>query len=356
MESQPPEAQVLSFRHLLTEAIENFLVQQELAATYSAKVIGELIATLSRYHEEGAPLSPQVFLTALREPMLKALGGHDAIRIGGGPRTIDTMRRALKQCAPLSVGGWCLYFAESSDGWEYGVFRSEATPLTASPFDRLRTLRHAVPRIIGVQQLAESVLELRSSDGGCKYIYLSSARTDAPLPTLVVETLVSAVTADVEPGLREPSQAFFRELFLSMMQAPHGALVAVLPAPLTQSPLFVDGILLTPILDIAQRVAEYRRAPTPQTASAVDALLSLARGMINSDGITVFRSDGALLGYNVFVRHPPTSAAYPSRIGGARRRTYEVLCQQVGAELVAAFYRSQDGHAECHAGLLTNKQ
>jgi hypothetical protein len=33
----------------------------------------------------------------------------------------------------------------------------------------------------------------------------------------------------------------------------------------------------------------------------------------------------------------------PAIVGGARRRTFEVLCASLGTELIAAFMRSQDG-------------
>ena len=70
--------------------------------------------------------------------------------------------------------------------------------------------------------------------------------------------------------------------------------------------------------------------------------------MMSSDGITVLRSDGAVLGFNVFVAHPDSLDRHPGAIGGARRRTYETLAGMVGDGLVAAFYRSQDGHTACH--------
>jgi hypothetical protein len=66
-----------------------------------------------------------------------------------------------------------------------------------------------------------------------------------------------------------------------------------------------------------------------------------------TDGITVPRADGCLVGYGIFVRHPETLASQPSVVGGARGRTFEVSCAALGTELTAAFIRSQDGDVSC---------
>jgi hypothetical protein len=70
--------------------------------------------------------------------------------------------------------------------------------------------------------------------------------------------------------------------------------------------------------------------------------------MMATDGITVLRADGCIVGYNIFVRHPETLTSQPSiLVGGARRRTFEVLCAALGTELTAALIRSQDGDVSC---------
>jgi hypothetical protein len=70
--------------------------------------------------------------------------------------------------------------------------------------------------------------------------------------------------------------------------------------------------------------------------------------MLRSDGITVLRTDGTVAGYNAFVRLPPAPReAARAVLGGARRRTFEVLSGEIGRGIVAAFFRSQDGDAQC---------
>jgi hypothetical protein len=63
---------------------------------------------LSRYREEGVPLFPQVFICDELEQMVRVLQGRETLRIGDGPRSRETMRRAIKQCAPLAQDGWAI--------------------------------------------------------------------------------------------------------------------------------------------------------------------------------------------------------------------------------------------------------
>jgi hypothetical protein len=75
------------------------------------------------------------------------------------------------------------------------------------------------------------------------------------------------------------------------------------------------------------------------------AAAALIRGMLYADGVTVFRADGSVAAYNVFVRGEGQSSK-ETAFGGARRRAFRTLCSWVGDDLTSAFFLSQDGHAE----------
>jgi hypothetical protein len=79
---------------------------------------------------------------------------------------------------------------------------------------------------------------------------------------------------------------------------------------------------------------------------------NLLQGMLATDGITVLRTDGAILAYNAFVRLQQDEAG-PARaaVGGARKRAHFVLRRLVDeGSLVAAFFRSADGPSEFYGG------
>ena len=107
---------------------------------------------------------------------------------------------------------------------------------------------------------------------------------------------------------REYARGFFRRVLFEVMQGAHGTLVAVLPRERAGSALFVDGILLPRPLDVVGLLDRHQVAPDDAAASAVRATAQLLRGMMSTDGITVLRADGCIIGYNVFVRHPETLA------------------------------------------------
>ena len=343
-ESAPGQAHVLSFRHLLSESVEHFLADAGMPCAQTADALSELIVTLSRYHEEGAPLFPMAFVGDDLPAMLGLLGGTEPIAIGTGPRTRDTIQRALKQCALLGQGRWwALYLLRVPEGFAYGIFRTDPFPLAETPPERLRRLGGGGARVVGVLQLAENVLELCAGGGLSRRIYMSGAGADASPATQALDDLAHAATVDVAPALREAARSFFHRVLFEVMQGSHGALVAVLPRESARSSLFVDGVILDEPVDTVARIQRYLAEPGDASASSVRAAAQLLRGMMATDGVTVLRSDGCVVGYHVFVRHPASSSHVPALVGGARRRTFEVLCASLGTELIAAFMRSQDG-------------
>ncbi|KFA93162.1 hypothetical protein [Archangium violaceum] len=344
----PGESPVLSFRHMLSDAVCSFLHETGLSPEDVGDPLGELIVTLSRYREEGEPLFPVAFLGDDLEGMLRVLGGREPVAIGRGPRTRETIQRALKQCAPLGQGRWwSLYMLLVPEGFAYGVFRTEPFPLVETPLERMRRAGDRSLRMVGVLQLAENVIELRAMGGLYRHVFLSGARVESTLPTVAMDELALGLTADVPEPARGYTRDFYRRVLFEAMQASHGTLVAVLPRRSEGSPLFVDGVLLEEPIDMVARVMRYHETREVEAASAVSSAAQLLRGMMATDGITVLRSDGFILGYNVFIRHPESLIREPARVGGARRRTYEVLCAWVGRELTTAFFRSQDGAIAC---------
>ena len=336
---------VVSFRHLLDDALEGFLTEAGLGGRGLVEVLGELAVSLSRYHEEGQLLFPQAYLADGLGPMLDALGGAEALQVGVGPRTRETVQRALRQCARLAEGGWwALYLVLHPEGLAYGVFRTDPFPLAETPLDRLHGAAADGPvRVAGVLQLAENVVELRARGGVHRHVYLSGARAEQMLPTLALDGLAQAATAHAPEAQRADLRRFLLRVLFETMQVGHGALVAVVDGGRACGSLFADAVLLDVPLDLTARLARYARLPDAEARADVAAAAALLRGMMAADGITVLRSDGCVLGYNAFVRHPDAGPSASGVAGGARRRTFEVLCRGLGHDLCAVFMRSQDG-------------
>ena len=351
-----PTDYILSFRHLLTSAVTEFLAERQMMCPQTAEALSELVVSLSSYREEGSPLFPQVFVCEDITAMLQALRGRDPMSVSDGDRSRVTMRRALKQCAPLSRGGWAIYFQLDEPGrFSYGLFRTDSFILSSSPIELLRAIKDPSIKLLGISRVAENIIELCASAGYRRFIHLSGARTDVPHPTRVLEDIVQAVTADVDEPFRLPAQGFFRHAFFDAMQAPHGSLAMVIPKNAPRSSLLDDGVMLQPSIDVVARIEAYKSDPREEKATSLQAVVTLLHGMLSADGITVLRSDGCLVGYNVFVEQPALREG-EMPIGGARRRSFNVLCRHLGKELAAAFYRSQDGVALCERAIPISAQ
>jgi hypothetical protein len=340
--------EILSYRHLLTGAVEEFLRAEAMTGSEIARSVAELVVTLSRYREEGVPLSPIVFVTDDSRQLLTQVGGREIVPVGVGPQSPVTIRNALKLCAPLAKAEWFIFIERLGEMFRYGLFRGDDFVLAHTPIEVLRSITSPSVRIVAVAQLAENVIELRGSQGNSRYVYLSGARTEVPAP-IVIEKLVNAATQDVPPPSREDVRALYRHAFLEMLRLAHGALVAVLPPGHDGAPYFVDRLLLDRPIDLTNLIQRYNESLTDDARAAVQASAHLLQGMLASDGITLLRSDGVVAGYSAFVHHLPTQMVETTNnpVGGARQRTFAALSTRVGETLVGAFYYSQDGHADC---------
>jgi len=131
------------------------------------------------------------------------------------------------------------------------------------------------------------------------------------------------------------------------LKSGHGCLATVMRASKRRLPMRLrDGVVIEPPLDIADKVSMLLRGNNCESDIRLRATAALIRGMLNTDGITVFGADGSVRAYNVFVKNPPAKRGRVGAIGGARRRAFGALCSWIGSDLESAFFLSQDGHAE----------
>jgi hypothetical protein len=105
--------------------------------------------------------------------------------------------------------------------------------------------------------------------------------------------------------------------------------------------LFRDGIQLNKPVSTSDSIRELLKSDSAAACTRLQSKAELILGMLLSDGITAFASDGSVKAYNIFIKHPRNNLA--SIHGGARRRTFDVLSSKVGAQLTFAFMQSQDG-------------
>jgi len=339
-------SEILSFRHILVDALHEFLKKEDLDFKHAASGVGQVLEAISKYQEEGTPLYPSFFLCDDFEAMSIRLGAIDHHAIGTGPIEPRTMLEALKRCAPLCRGGWSIYVVKLDDRLDYGVFLSNDFVLNLTSMARMRALSDPEVRIVGLVQLAEGLLELRGASGGRRLIYLSGSATDTLPAMSLLWSLTGVVAHHVAPELSERVKTLLQRVFIDSMRTSHGLLIAVLPRGVTPRSVFSDLIVLDRPIHLPELVVSYERARTESSHATLQGAARLLEGMLGVDGIVVLSSDACILGYNAFLHFG--GADVPTvKTGGARQRTYEALAGMVGQSLVGAFVRSQDGAAGC---------
>ena len=346
-----PERNVLSFRQQLRGMVGDVLDDVGMTCAETGKAVVDLIVELSHYTEEGVDLFPKVVVCDDKGLALSLVQGSEDQRIGEGPRTPKTARRALKQCAPLARRGWAVYLERTEGGFEYGVFRTPSSPTALDLMDSISGLDTDAARLFLLFQLARRSVGVVGPGAYFRQVRLSAVREDTASPFEASLQLATAIVADVPEETREPTGSFVRTALLEALQGGHGALVAVIPAGGSiPYALCNDAVILDAPLKILERIKAHKKNMSSETLAALLSCADLLSGMLHSDGITLVGSDASILGYNAFVKsRPQPEDTKPSEtIGGARRRAFEVLKKLVNdGELAEAYFRSSDGHATC---------
>lgn len=334
--------ETLSFRYMLVETMQRFLAGQAPDYTAHADFFTELIVSLAGHREEGADLYPVVFVIDAIESVTEALGGKDPVWIGEGQVNRELVHQTLKHCAPLAERRQWAIFIQLGDQARYGVFRTESSPLSPTTFGSLRAMARDDLFMIGLLQIGVNVIEVRAANGDGLHLYLSGARIGARQPVQVIKAFIDAVSQDTPAELRQPLRDLYYRVFTELTRDVHGALIAVLPVEGARLDIFTDAVLLEAPISIPDAIRELIETPGVEANSRLYSRASLIRGMLSCDGITLFRSDGVVLGYNAFIQPATQTRA----VGGARLRAYDALASYVGQGVNLAVYRSQDGNMD----------
>ena len=245
----------------------------------------------------------------------------------------------LKVCAPLATDDWRVFGQQSEDQMEYGLFRGSSNPLSIG-VDEILMLKQEETMVIKAHQVADQCVQLQSSKGHDHYIYFSHRRQESPPPLRHIDDLVGFIVKSVEVEEKEPLGSLMKNTLTAALLGSHGCILAVTNMKTAPRRLSRDAIILAEPIDFRSMVRQLRR----ERASGfwlqlVEKKLDLLKGMIGSDGITLFDQYGRLLGYRCFV---PVAGKSPL-VGGARLRAFNALEKHLGRGLSAIFLQSQDG-------------
>jgi len=336
----------ISFRSQLSGDISDFLKDEgfECAATYSAMTA--IVSDLSHYKEEGTTLSPEIYLCNDIGQVVQLVPGCSFIRIGEGAQNDETALRAMKECAPLAKNAWSIFIERKDKCFRYGVFAARDFPMSVTVSEVLiDSGENTIPAVM-VSKVADNCVEARGAKGNRRCIHFSSAREDSPSPREAIAALTKGITIGVCRDYGAQAERFLYLTLLSVFQESHGALVAVLGKRRRVLPKRIsDAIRIEQPVDVSAPVRQYLRSKDHEAVAELQRIASLIEGMLQSDGVTVFRADASVLAYRAFLRH--WSQKGSARHGGARMRTFEGLKELVDrGDMEGAFIRSQDGYTE----------
>jgi hypothetical protein len=339
---------LLSFRPALAQRLGPLAHALGVQSQAATEVLVEAVVQVSNFREEGFPLAPLVFLGREPEEALRMVNGTSFVLLGEGSLSFETVRLALKSCAPLAEGRqWAILLLLGEEQLRFGVFCTDRSPLRVTSFEAVRLLPPGAPPLVAITQLGESLVEVRGAGGANLFFDFSGGADLSSNPMRVLNTFVKAVTRDVAPNLRAQLQAFYYRIAIEVMSGAHGALVAVLDAEQQVPDFLSDGLWLEAPIDLGSLALRYEAEHAEEDTLGLIAYGNLFRRMVGMDGITVFDSRGRLRGYNCFIRQQVIGSPARKLVGGARRRAFEVLCSELGRSLAAALYRSRDGAAVC---------
>jgi hypothetical protein len=334
----------ISLRDQLGGVVADLLHDEQMPCPFTQDGLVMLINALALYREEGRSLFPEVFIFDHLERILATLPGADHVQIGSGPKDTSTMAKALKRCAPLAQGGWGVYIHRGPTTFSYGLLRC-SVHLLSVPLSEL-LVNKGDPQLpaLMIRQIAQSVVNVTGVGGSSLLVYFGATRQANVSPIEALDSLATSIVVRVDDRIREQAYAFYVTLLSEVLRIGHGTLAVVQSAKRRVLPASLrDGIILDKPIKVSTLVSDLLAHGDCAANTSLQCAGSLVSGMLQSDGITVFGSDGSVRAYNVFIKHPRSSAKGTQVTGGARRRTFDALSSMIGKELDCVFMQSQDG-------------
>lgn len=341
-----------TIRESLLGYVSTYFGEGSINCAITQHVGSELVAMLAAYREEERKLYPQVYLIGP--------SGEDALKLlapGSKPLPISKVdatnvldarlvaAASLKNCAALAIEGWCVYVRRVDDGFEIGLFRGAAESYSSGAEETLAISNQ--PAVL-LRHSAENTVELLNGYGTKLEISLTTATQSTKPMSGHVDEFAKVVCSDVTEEQQQQATGYIARLLTDCLRRGHGVLLASVPSgtELDRDKLS-DGVVLGEPIPLVQTMLSAMQSQTAAEAALLRSQESLLRGMIESDGVTVFGTDGSIRAFRIFVQQSaPNQDAEQPNSGGARSRAFAVLRGYVGPSLKAALFRSQDGRME----------
>jgi len=310
-------------------------------------LIAGIVSQLAAYTEEGVAMTPSVFICNSIAELVQRAGVGEYVPLSGEVSLDSAGPKLLKAAAPLCLGNWRIYIERSVDGesCKYGVFCGATDPSSLTIDEVVLDEYTENFPVIRISQSATNKVEVRSNAGdGIEFRF----NDDIDVAEIKIHEHIDLLSKAISNSSGPRSDLFhgyIDRILSTAIKDCHGTLIAVLSSKALALPAkLADSVALNPPLHLYERFERHiDEGKTAVSVSRLQSASELVSGFINSDGITIFNDSGYVLGYRTFV-HNDTGEKPVT--GGARSRAFEAMKVLVGTDLVAAFFRSQDGRTE----------
>lgn len=341
---------LLSLRSVLLGELTDFLQLAGMSCLPTQQGLAKIIDSLSQYREEGKALFPQIYIFDDFEGVKRMLPRSKFIKINEGPKEAETLSIALKKCAPLTSDYWSVYILRQAKIFEFGVFTSGTNILSVSPENALIHNGTKDIKVILLYQVSDKMVEIKSPTIPTLVVNFGIQSNTSDTLRLSQQKFINSILANANPEQLDQMRSFFEKVFILVTQQGHGTLAATISSTKRSIPKTMkEGIILSNELDVSEALFMIKSGDKDVALEGnrkLDSYLNLIAGMLMSDLVTLFRNDGKVVGYNIFIKHPTKSSAVGKKAtssGGARSKTYEVLKSYIGKDLVSTYFQSQDG-------------
>lgn len=334
---------IISLEKNLLVELQRFLKREQVKCKITQQGVIELIDMVFTYKEEGRYLFPQIYIIDDLALFTQLLSPSKVHKIGEGDKNAKVMTEAIKKCAPLTEDGWAIYVLRSDEKFEYGVFRTGTNILSVSASEIIISKDSPIVPAILIHQTSAKIVEVKGARGNSLITSFSTQSLIISTPSVFYANCIDVILAKVDEKYKDQARTFFKKLFLDILQGGHGTLLTVIDNQLTEFPeILRDGIKLDKKIDIVEAITDIKNVEPLIAYSRIEGYYSLVKGMLLSDGVTIFSNDGSILGYNVFISHVGDSVT-PEKFGGSRKRTFNTLKNNLSKSMPAAYMQSQDG-------------
>lgn len=193
----------------------------------TAQALTALVVALADLREEGVILIPEIFLCQSIQETLKLLPGSDFMQIGRQEDASKAIAEAIKKCAPLAIGGWCIYVERDNDGFAFGVFRGPVNPLSISVEQTLFSEPQQEIKLVRLTKTASGCIEIRNHRGDVYSMLLNDRPETSPLPHENAKNLIALISKNVKEDIKEATNTYLEKTVRLALNACHGSIIVV---------------------------------------------------------------------------------------------------------------------------------